>query len=178
MADGFTVDASALQETAKGVNGVIGALGKLGFAEEAEVGQGFAGLSLNSLQVGWTPLESALGGFFGRWQWGVRTLVQDGNQISGRLGLAAGAYNDAEQTVIAAAKDAVDATVGDPHLTDAQVAQGSWAQAAGDTPAQAPDTFSKQAWEQASQQIAATWKAEGSDVVHNGPRAVDGGIVP
>ncbi len=179
MASGFTVDVSAMQETAQGINGVIGALGKIGISEEAEVGRGFTGLSLNGLQVGCPPLQSALAGFFGRWQWGVRTLVQDGNQIAQRLGLAAGAYHDAEQTVTASAKDVVDAAVGDPHLTDAQVAQGSWAYAAGLTGAQSPDTFSGQAWKQAGQQIAATWKAEGEDVVHNGPGAVGrDGIVP
>jgi hypothetical protein len=180
MADGFTVDIDALQETAQGINGVIGALGDLGMSENAEVGRGFAGLSLNGLQVGHPQLQSALAGFFGRWQWGVRTLVQDGNEFAQRLGLAAGAYHDAEQTVTAAAKDVVDAVAGDPHLTDAQAAQGSWAYAAGITPSQAPNTFSAKAWEQAGQQMAATWKAEGEDVVQNGPAALqrDAPILP
>jgi len=178
MADGFTVDIDALDETAQGIKGVIDDLGKLGISEEAEVGRGFTGLSLNGLQVGYSPLQSALGGFFGRWQWGVRTLVQDGNEIAQRLGLAVGAYHDAEQTVIGAAKDVVNAAVGDPHLSDQQVAQGSWAYAAGLTPSQAPNTFSGQAWAQAGHQMAATWKAEGEDIVHNGPGALrPGGTV-
>jgi hypothetical protein len=180
MADGFTVDLTALDETAHGIKGVIDDLGKLGISEQAEVGRGFAGLSLNGLQVGYTPLQSALAGFFGRWQWGVRTLVQDGNEIAQRLGLAVGMYYDAEQTVTGAAKDIVDAAVGDPHLTDEQVEHGSWAYAAGLTPSQAPNTFSGQAWAQAGHQMAATWKAEGEDILKNGPGSAhqEGTILP
>jgi hypothetical protein len=167
MAGGFRVEIDALRETARGINGVIDALGQLGISEEAEVGRGFTGLSLDSLQVGYPGLQSAFAAFLGRWQWGVRTLVQDGNQIALRLGLAAGAYHDAEQTVIGAAKVVVNAVVGDPHLSDQQVAQGSWAYAEGRTPSQASDTFSGKAWEQAGDQIGQTWKAEGEDVLHN-----------
>jgi len=98
MADGFSVDMKALEETAQGINGVIG---ELGISEEAEVGRGFAGLSLNGLQAGCPPLQSALAGFFGRWQWGVRTLVQDGNQFAQQAGLAAGACWAEDQIIIA-----------------------------------------------------------------------------
>ena len=41
-------------------------------------------------------LASALSGFTGRWSWGVRTLVQDGNQFAQRLGLTAGMHADTE----------------------------------------------------------------------------------
>ena len=173
MAGGFTVEIDALQETAQGINHVIGALGQLGIAEEAEVGRGFTGLSLDSMQAGYPGLQSAFAGFLGRWQWGIRSLVQDGNQIAQRLGLAAGMYHDAEQTVIGAAKDVVNAVAGNPHLSDEQVAQGSWAYAAGDTPSQAPDTFSGKAWEQAGDQMGQTWKAEGEDLLRGGPTSLE-----
>jgi len=164
MAGGFAVDRAALRETAQGVSDTIKALDKLGFTEEAAVGRGFSGLSLSGLQVGHAGLQAALAGFCGRWSWGVRTLVQDGNQIARRLGLSAGVYGGAEQSVIGALKDVVDASVGDPHLSDSQVAQGSWAYAAGLTASQRPDDFSGAAWRQAGQQIGRTWSAEGHDV--------------
>ncbi len=166
MADGFTVDRAALRETAQGINDTIGALEKLGFNEEAEVGRGFSGLALSGLQVGDEGLQSAFAGFCDRWSWGVRTLVQDGNQIAQRLGLTAGMYSDAEQSVIASLKDAVDAAVGDPYMSDAQAGQGSWAHAAGLTPGQQPNDFSAGAWKQAGGQIERTWQAEGHDVTH------------
>jgi hypothetical protein len=164
MADGFTVDRAALRETAQGINDTIGALEKLGFDEEAEVGRGFSGLALSGLQVGDAGLQSAFAGFCDRWSWGVRTLVQDGNQIAQRLGLAAGMYSDAENNIMGSIKDLVDAGIGDPHLSDAQVAEGSWAQAAGLTAAQRPDDFSAAAWRQAGGQIEQQWTAEGRDV--------------
>jgi len=161
---GFTVDRAALRETAQGINDTIGALEKLGFNEEAEVGRGFSGLALSGLQVGDAGLQAAFAGFCDRWSWGVRTLVQDGNEIARRLGLNAGMYADAENTITGSVKDLVGAGMGDPHLSDSQVAQGSWAQAAGLTAAQRPDDFSAAAWRQAGGQIEGTWKAEGHDV--------------
>jgi hypothetical protein len=173
MADGFTVDRAALRETAQGINDTIGALEKQGFDEEAEVGRGFSGLALSGLQVGDAGLQAAFAGFCDRWSWGVRTLVQDGNQIAQRLGLTAGMYSDAEQTVIGSLKDLVDAGVGDPYLSDSQAAQGSWAQAAGLTPGQRPDDFSGAAWRQAGTQIERTWEAEGRDVAQTGKDLAD-----
>jgi hypothetical protein len=161
---GFTVDRAALRQTAQGINDTIGALEKLGFNEEAEVGRGFSGLTLSGLQVGHAGLQAAFAGFCHRWSWGVRTLVQDGNQIARRLGLNAGLYADAENTITGSIKDLVDAGIGDPHLSDSQVAQGSWAKAAGLTAAQRPNDLSAAAWRQAGGQIEGTWKAEGHDV--------------
>ena len=173
MAEGFTVDRTALRETAQGINDTIGALGQLGFTEEAEVGRGFSGLSLSGLQVGDAGLQSAFSGFCDRWSWGVRTLVQDGNQIAQRLGLTAGAYSDAEQTVIGSVKDLVDAGMGDPHLSDSQVAQGSWTQAEGLGPGQQANDFSGKAWQQAGGQMEQTWNAEGHDVGHTAKDLID-----
>lgn len=173
MAGGFTVDRAALRETAQGINDTIGALGKLGFAEEAEIGQGFSGLSLTGLQVGDAGLQSAFAGFCDRWSWGVRALVQDGNQIARRLGLNAGMYADAEQSIVGSLKDLVDAGIGDPHLSDAQVAQGSWAQAEGLAPGQEPNDFSSAAWRQAGTEMGQTWRAEGHDLAQSGKDLTD-----
>jgi hypothetical protein len=164
---GYTVNIGALNETAQGINDTIGALDKLGISESAGTGRGFEGLTLSALQVGYEGLTSAFGGFTGRWAWGVRSLVQDGNQISQRLNLSAGAYYQAEQKVIGSVKDLVVAAAGDPHMTDAQAAAGSWSQdAAGITGAKTPD--GNMTWQQAEQQIEAQWKAEGKDVLENG----------
>ena len=140
MADGFSVDRAALSETAQGINNTIGALKGLGFDETAEVGRGFSGLALSGLQAGDAGLQQALGGFCDRWSWGVRTLVQDGNQFAARLGLSAGVYADTEKYLVGVAKNVTDALVGDPHMTDAQAAQASWSQdAAVVTGAQTPE---------------------------------------
>jgi hypothetical protein len=160
MADGFSVDRAALSETAQGINNTIGALKGLGFDETAEVGRGFSGLALSGLQAGDAGLQQALGSFCDRWSWGVRTLVQDGNQFAARLGISAGVYADTEKYLVGVAKNVTDALAGDPHMTDAQAAQASWSQdAAVVTGAQTPE--GSLTWSQAGSAAAQQWKAVG-----------------
>jgi hypothetical protein len=160
MADGFAVDRAALAETAQGLNNVIGALQGLGFDETAEIGRGFSGLALSGLQAGDGNLTSAFGNFCDRWSWGVRALVQDGNQFAERLGLTAGLYNDVENEVTGAIKDVVVAGVGDPHMTDQQAAAASWSQdAAGLTGARTPG--GDMTWQQAGQAAEKQWEGVG-----------------
>ena len=131
MADGFSVDQAALNATAQGINNTIGALKGLGIDETGEEGRGFSLLSLTGLQAGQADLASAFGDFCDRWSWGVRSLVQDGNQFAARLGLSAGVYYDTEQYLTGVAKNVTVAVAGDPHLTDGQAAQASWSVDAG-----------------------------------------------
>ena len=160
MADGFSVDRAALNETAQGINNTIGALKGLGFDETAEVGRGFSGLALPGLQTGDAGLAQALGSFCDRWSWGVRTLVQDGNQFAARLGISAGVYADTENYLTGVAKNVTDALAGDPHLTDAQAAAASWSQDAAEvTGAQTPEGATT--WSQAGSAAAQQWKAVG-----------------
>jgi hypothetical protein len=140
MADGYAVDRTALSEAAQGLNDVISDLSGLGIDETGEVGRGFSDLTLSGLQVGDSDLAGAFGNFCDRWSWGVRTLVQDGNQFAQRLGLSAGLYNDVENQVTGAIKDVVVAGAGDPHMTDQQAAAASWSEDAAEiTGAKTPE---------------------------------------
>ena len=160
MADGFSVDRTALNETAQGINSTIGALKGVGIDETAEVGRGFSGLTLSGLQAGDAGLAEAFGNFCDRWSWGLRTLVQDGNQFAVRLGISAGVYADTENYLVGAAKNVTVALAGDPHMTDQQAAQASWSQdAAQVTEAQTPGGGTS--WSQAGSEAAQQWKAVG-----------------
>jgi hypothetical protein len=162
MADGFSVDRAALSETAQGINNTIGTLKGLGLDQTAEVGRGFSGLSLSGLQAGDADLAAAFGGFCDRWSWGVRSLVQDGNQFAARLGLSAGVYAGTEQYLTGVAKNVTVALTGDPHLTDGQAAQASWSQdAAAISGAQTPGSGTT--WAQAGQQADQQWTQVGQD---------------
>lgn len=178
MADGFAVDRAALAETARGLNEVIAQLKGLGLSETGDVGRGFSGLALSGAQVGEPNLASAFSDFCDRWSWGVRTLVQDGNQFAHRLGLSAGLYNDVETQMVGTIKDLVVASVGDPHMTSQQAAAGSWSQDAalltgsktpeGDmTPQQGLDTAGKQ-WEGVGQSAMQTPAMKMVDNLTNG----------
>ena len=162
MAGGFSVDRRALAETADGIKASIGALKGLGLDETAEVGRGFSGLSLSGLQAGHADLATAFGGFCDRWSWGVRSLVQDGDQFAARLGLSAGVYADTEQYLTGVAKHVTVAVAGDPHLSDGQAAQASWSQdAAAVTGAPTPDSGTT--WAQVGQQGSRQWAEVGRD---------------
>jgi hypothetical protein len=169
MADGFAVDRAALAEAAQGLNDVISELSGLGLDETGEVGRGFSDLALSGLQVGDSDLASAFGNFCDRWSWGVRTLVQDGNQFAQRLGLSAGLYNDVENQVTGAIKDVVVASAGDPHMTDQQAAAASWSQdGALITGAKTPD--GDMTWQQAGQAVKQQWEGVGQTAM-NTPQA-------
>ena len=162
MADGFSVDRRALAETAQGIKASIGALKGLGLDETAEVGRGFSGLSLSGLQAGHADLATAFGGFCDRWSWGVRSLVQDGDQFAARLGLSAGVYADTEQYLTSVAKHVTVAVAGDPHLSDGQAAQASWSQDAAAVTG-APTPASGTTWAQVGQQASRQWTEVGRD---------------
>jgi hypothetical protein len=162
MADGFSVDRRALAETADGIKASIGALKGLGLDETAEVGRGFSGLSLSGLQAGHADLATAFGGFCDRWSWGVRSLVQDGDQFAARLGLSAGVYADTEQYLTGVAKHVTVAVAGDPHLSDGQAARASWSQDAAAVTG-APTPGSGTTWAQVGQQAHQQWSQVGRD---------------
>jgi hypothetical protein len=159
---GFGLDPAALQETADGINATISELKTLGIDEGAELGRGFSGLSLTGMQVGHAGLQGAFDQFCERWSWGARTLVQDGNEIAARIGLAAGMYKDVENYAIGTLKDLIVDASGNPHADAKTVENESWSQIASDSAAH-PD-YSAQSWDKAGQDMAAQWKAEGRDL--------------
>jgi hypothetical protein len=119
---------------------------------------------MSGLDVGDPGLASAFGDFCGRWTWGVRALVQDGNQFAQQLGLSAGLYSDTENQVTGAIKNLVVAGAGDPHMSDQQAASASWSQdAALITGAQTQG--GNMTWSQAGQTAANEWEGVGKDAV-------------
>jgi hypothetical protein len=169
MIDGYQVDPQALQETAKGINDAIAELKTLGFVGEAMEGRGFGNIILGSDQLGHPGLASSFSDFTDRWGWGVRALIQDGNEIARRLGLSAGMYWEQEQYTEGALKDAVTSAMGNPHLTDEQAEQRSWSQTMSDNPVNDDllhADYSAESSRQANADIAKTWTAEGMDYVN------------
>jgi len=109
MADGYQLDPQQLTEAAGGINRTIGELKSIGIAEAADEGRGFGNLALTGLQAGHPDVTSALRSFTDRWEWGVRSMVKEGNAIG-------------------VLKDAVNAVGGDPHANEQQVENSSFGQ--------------------------------------------------
>lgn len=166
-ADEYQVSPAALRQTAQGIQDTISHLQDLGIQGTADAGRGFSELSLRGMQVGHAGLQQAFEQFCDRWSWGVRTLVQDGNQIAQQLGLNAGAYYDAETYGSGVFKDAVSGMMGNPHLSDKQVETESWAQVAADNPTNdlRHADYSTQSFATAARDITTTWQAETRDMI-------------
>lgn len=173
MADSYAVDPQALKLAADGINGAIAELKTLGIDESAEVGRGFSNIELSGMQIGHAGLHDSFAAFAERWAWGVRTVVQDGNEIALRLGLSAGLYHDQEQYVSGTFKDVVNAAMGNPDLTQEQVEAQSWGQTLSDNPyTQVRDAdYSAESAAKAGEHMKETWQAEGRDMM-DGPMGV------
>lgn len=167
--DGYNVTETALAQTAKGLNGVIHELQSMGQEAAADVGRGFSNLKLTGMQTGHDGLTSAFGDFCDRWEWGVRTIVQDADQIAQRLGLAAGTYYEMDQYAKKTLKVVVASGIGNPNLTEEQEENMSWKQVVSDNPVNDflhPD-FSPKSAKQALDDMGQTWKDTAHDMSQN-----------
>lgn len=129
--NGYGVDPDLLKQAAKGINQVIDELQSLGGLHavgNGAVGRGFEDITLSKLQVGDAGLAAALTAFGERWAWGVRELVQEGNEVADKLDLSAGTYHDMEEYGEGIVKDAVMAQYGAPTVTGDQASKMSWSE--------------------------------------------------
>jgi hypothetical protein len=84
---GFHVDVTALKEAGLGLSDLLGMLAELK-VEDIDCERGF---------LGHRGLADSYESFTSRWQVGVASLAEDGQQLSRRLINAAGAYIATEQ---------------------------------------------------------------------------------
>jgi hypothetical protein len=87
---GKDIKAAGLDEIAKGITLTLAELKDLGVDSLAGAGRGFAELSLSGLELGHEGLLSEFTSFCERWEWGVRALVNEGNNFAAGVGLSAG----------------------------------------------------------------------------------------
>ncbi|WP_306359084.1 hypothetical protein [Nocardia sp. CC227C] len=130
--DRLQVDPAALEQTAKGINGMIDALAEVGIKETASSGRGLALLTLSALEAGKQSVQSEFESYTERWSWGVRALVQAGNQIAQALGLSAGRYQAMEDKASTMFKVLWTSMAGNPHLTQDQIAARDWGETLAD----------------------------------------------
>ncbi len=164
----LAADPAALKEAADGLVAAMGELKSVSGAVNGELGRGFDELALSGMQLGNEELRSAFARFGERWDWGVRVLLTEGNELAGRLGLSAGAFHDNEQYVKGTFKDLAVGFTGDPDETDTDAENHSLAWSRRLTGA--PD----ESGAQADQHIAATAKATAADEIRSSP---DGSIL-
>lgn len=171
---GYVVNPEALKLAEKGINEAIAELQSVGIAGLAESGRGFSSLELTGVELGYAPLQAIFTDFCERWSWGVRSLVQDGNEIATKLGLSAGFYHEQEQYVSNLLKDVVAAGIGDPHQSEEQTEKKSWSQVWADNPVSqvANADYSDKSAQDAFDHMGKTWKDVAKDKLE-GPMGIN-----
>ncbi|MFV8129082.1 hypothetical protein [Streptomyces syringium] len=111
---------------AKGLTDALSELGELSPMGGAAAGRGFEDIALTGLELGHTGLAAQFKEFCERWEWGVRTLVQDGNEFARRVGLSAGTYYEQDKYAEGTMKVAGAAFGANPNLKDEDVENMSW----------------------------------------------------
>ncbi|MGJ7907640.1 hypothetical protein ACOQFL_14315 [Actinopolyspora sp. H202] len=129
----FGVDLDALADAEKGVEKVVSELREMlgwGSGHLAEQGVGLLnGVSLDaSTEVGHEGLGEALRTFGGKWQWGLRHLVDDGAGAAEALGDTRSTYEKVEDAVNGTLKGIVGTAVGDPSTSTTAWQDRSWGQ--------------------------------------------------
>jgi hypothetical protein len=105
----FSVDLTALEDAAAGVNEVV--------AEASEIRPG--SMNTSSDVTGDGGLSNVLGDFCSRWQRGVQNLASDGKKVSDMLNYAQRAYTSYEEATRHAASEngTVSGSIPDPGMT-------------------------------------------------------------
>ncbi|GAU66571.1 hypothetical protein SSP35_03_02190 [Streptomyces sp. NBRC 110611] len=132
--DGYQLEPEAFEAISKGIKAATAELKELGFDIEAQLGRGFDKLALDSVECGDDGLATVLDSFCERWGWGVRTLMQEANGFSQRLGLTAGLYYEQEQYLSDTLKQTVNAAMGDPAKSAEKLHNTSWGDVLADNP--------------------------------------------
>jgi hypothetical protein len=167
--NGYGADPQVLKQAAQGINQTIDELQDVGVGVGAgAVGRGFGSLELTQLQMGHTGLAAAFATFAQRWEWGVRALVTEGNDIAQKLDLSAGYYHEAEEYAIAVVKDSVVASYGDPAASGEDAERMSWSQVGSAVKETWTPDLSEQSADEARQQIGQTWQTTQEDLTTTG----------
>jgi hypothetical protein len=164
----YGADPQVLKQAAKGINQAIEELQGVGAVGLGAVGRGFSSLQMTQLQVGHTGLANAFATFAQRWEWEVRALVDQGNDIAVRLDLSAGYYHEAEEYAIGVVKDAVVAGYGDPAVSSEDAERMSWSEARSATKDGWTPDISQQSASEAWQQTRQAWQTTQEDLTTSG----------
>lgn len=150
---------------AKGLTDALSELKELGMVGMAGAGRGFGDIALNGLDLGHEGLTETFGSFCERWEWGVRSLINEGNGFAIKTGLAAGTLYETEQYVEGSFKVVANAAIGNPYATEDEVTQMGWGDIAESGVWGGNVDYSQESWDRAGENIRQGWKDAGRDVM-------------
>lgn len=162
--DGEDLKTQGLNLIAKGLTDALSELKELGMVGQAGRGRGFEEIALSGLELGEEGLTEEFTSFCERWEWGVRSLISEGNGFAVRTGLSAGTYHETEQYIEGTFKVVTNAAIGNPYASEDEVTQQGWGDIATSGAFGGAD-YSRESWDRAGENIKQGWKDAGRDVM-------------
>jgi hypothetical protein len=160
---GKDLKAGGLDLITKGLTEALAELKELGMVGMAGAGRGFGDIALSGMELGHEGLTGEFKSFCERWEWGVRSLVNEGNAFAVKTGLSAGTYYETDQYVEGTLKVVTNAAIGNPYASEDEVTKQGWGDIATSGALSAPD-YSKESFDQAMANSAQGWKDAGRDI--------------
>ncbi|MFF4104043.1 hypothetical protein [Streptomyces sp. NPDC001903] len=160
------VSPAAVKNIRDGLRAAISELRESSDAAGASQGEGFSDLSMTGMEAGHAGLATDFEDFCERWEWGVRSLIQDASTLAGNLGIAAGTVWEEDQYMQGAFKVVVNAGYGNPHATEDEIEQKGW----GDlfrADVYKPD-YSQESFDKSAEDIKKTWSDTKDTVTSTG----------
>lgn len=158
---------------AEGIDKAHGELKGLTSIGNAATGNGFSGLALSAMELGHRGLADEFGAFCDRWGWGVRTLMQRGNEFAVAVGLAAGGLHEQDQYVKGTIKIVVNGVNGNPHLSEEEVQAKSWEEIRDQRPTDGAD-WSGESFDEAHRESKQVWSDVAYDVNYQFANSLEG----
>ncbi|MER5731426.1 hypothetical protein ABT084_24355 [Streptomyces sp. NPDC002138] len=166
----LALDPTAVHQVLSGLKATTAELGEIGGLEAssagASFGAGFGALALTGMEAGHPAVASVFEDFCGRWEWGVRALVQGVGVLAQDLGLSAGALWEEDQYLQGAFKVGANSLYGNPHASEDEVEGKSWDEIVHGNPYK-PDV-GPEADRRAREETARTWDEAGRKVATEG----------
>ncbi|MBC9712131.1 hypothetical protein H9Y04_06050 [Streptomyces sp. TRM66268-LWL] len=162
--DGKDLKAQGLGLIAQGLTAALDELKELGMVGTAGAGRGFGDIALSGLELGHEGLTTDFGSFCERWEWGVRSLINEGNSFAQKTGLSAGTYYETDQYVEGSLKVATNSLIGNPYATEDEVTRQNWGDVATSGIFGGDVDYSKESFDTAFANAGQGWKDAGRDV--------------
>ncbi|WP_405942992.1 hypothetical protein [Streptomyces sp. NBC_00207] len=160
------VSPAAVKNFQDGLRKAIAELRESGDAAGASQGAGFSDLSMTGMEAGHMGLSADFEDFCERWEWGVRSLVQNASTLAGNLGIAAGTVWEEEQYLQGAFKVVANAAYGNPHASEDEIEKKSWDDI-WRADVYKPD-YSDASFEKSDADIKQTWSDTGDKLTSSG----------
>ncbi|SDK09301.1 hypothetical protein [Streptomyces indicus] len=161
---GKDLKAQGLGLIAQGLTAALDELKELGMVGTAGAGRGFGDIALSGLELGHEGLTGEFSSFCERWEWGVRSLINEGNSFAQKTGLSAGTYYETDQYVEGSLKVATNSLIGNPYATEDEVTRQNWGDVATSGIFSGEVDYSKESFDTAFANAEQGWKDAGRDV--------------